>query len=145
MVTRYPHRRTVSDVSQLITSLRRYIVVGIIATGVDWALFCVFVFVMDWHYLLGGTVSFVVATFAGYLSGLRLVFRGGRHQRWVEIALIYLASVLGLAIHMGMLVALAGWLQMHLFLAKAAATGVTFLWNFATRYFWIFDMETSDA
>ena len=145
MVTRYPHKRPVSDVSQLITSLRWYIVVGAIATGVDWALFSVFVFVMDWHYLLGGTVSFVVATFAGYVSGLRLVFRSGRHQRWAEIAFVYLASILGLAIHLGTLTTLVGWLQMHLFVAKAAATVVTFLWNFATRYCWIFDRETSNA
>ena len=127
------------------TSLRRYIVVGAIATGVDWGVFSVLVFVMDWHYLLGGIVSFVVATFAGYLSGLRLVFRSGRHQRWVEIAYVYLASILGFAFHAGTMVVLIDWLQMHLFLAKVAATAVTFLWNFAARYFWIFDEKSSNA
>ncbi len=145
MVTRYLNKRPIRDDSRLITSLRRYLVVGVIATGVDWALFSLFVFVMDWHYLLGGTVSFVVATFAGYLSGLRLVFRSGRHQRWVEIVFVYVASILGLAIHTSTLVVLVGGLQTHLFLAKAAATAVTFLWNFAARYFWIFDRETSNA
>ena len=127
------------------TSLRRYIVVGVIATGVDWALFSVFVYVMDWHYLLSGTISFVVATFAGYLSGLRLVFRSGRHKRWVEVVFVYVASVLGLAMHAGTLVLLVSGWQMHLLLAKVAATGVTFLWNFATRYYWIFDREGSNA
>lgn len=127
------------------TSLRRYLLVGVIATAVDWTLFSILVFAMDWHYLLGGAVSFVVATFAGYLSGLRLVFRSGRHQRWVEIVFVYLASILGLAIHSGVLFVLVGWLQMHVFTAKVVATAVTFLWNFATRYFWIFDRETSNA
>ena len=133
------------DVSKFLTSLRRYILVGIIATGVDWALFSIFVFVMDWHYLLGGTVSFIVATFAGYLSGLRLLFRSGRHKRWMEITFVYLASVFGLVLHMGALVVLVDWLQLHLFLAKVGATAVTFLWNFATRYFWIFETDTSNA
>lgn len=145
MVTQYPPEKSVSDVSLFMTSLRRYLIVGVIATGVDWTLFSVLVFVMDWHYLLGGTVSFVIATLAGYLSGLRLVFRSGRHRRWVEIAFVYLASILGLAIHSGALLIFVGWLQMHLFLAKVAATAVTFLWNFATRYFWIFDRETANA
>jgi len=135
----------VFNISKFITSLRRYILVGAIATGVDWALFLVLVFVVDLHYLLAGIISFVVATFAGYLSGMRLLFRGGRHKRWVEIAFVYLASILGLALHMGVLVAFADWLQLHLFLAKVAATAVTFLWNFAARYFWIFETDTSNA
>lgn len=46
---------------------------------------------------------------------------------------------------MGRLAVLAGWLETHLFFTKAVATGVVFLWNFSTRYFWILDMETSGA
>ena len=125
--------------------MRRYVWVGVIATAVDWALFSVLVFVMDWHYLLSGVLSFLVATLAGYLSGLRLVFRSGRHKRWVEILFVYLVSLLGFAMHAGVLIMLVGWLQMHVFMAKAAATVVTFLWNFAVRYFWIFEREASNA
>lgn len=126
-------------------SLRSYLLVGVIATAVDWALFSLFVFVMDWHYLLAGAASFIVATFVGYLSGLRLVFRSGRHKQWLEISLVYLVSMFGLALHLGTMVALVEWLQLHFFLAKVAATAVTFLWNFAARYFWIFERDTSNA
>lgn len=135
----------VANGSLFMTSLRRYVVVGAIATGVDWAVFSVLVLLMDWHYMLGGVVSFLVATLAGYLSGLRLVFRGGRHQRWVEVVFVYLVSLFGFAMHAGTLLVLVDWLQAHVFLAKAAATVVTFLWNFAARFFWIFDRETSNA
>ncbi len=133
------------NVSEFVTSLRRYVLVGAVATGVDWVLFSIFVFAMEWHYLLAGTVSFIVATFAGYVSGLRVLFRSGRHKRWVEIAFVYLASIFGFALHMGALAVLVDWLQLHLFLAKVVATAVTFLWNFAARYFWIFERNTSNA
>ena len=133
------------DIPKFLIGLRSYLLVGVIATGVDWALFSILAFVVELHYFLAGTLSFIVATFAGYLSGLRLVFRGGRHKRWVEIVFVYLASIFGLALHMGALVALVEWLQLHIFLAKIAATAVTFLWNFATRYFWIFERDTSNA
>lgn len=133
------------NVSEFVTSLRRYVLVGAVATGVDWVLFSIFVFAMEWHYLLAGTVSFIVATFAGYVSGLRVLFRSGRHKRWVEIAFVYLTSTLGFALHMGALAVLVDWLQLHLFLAKVVATAVTFLWNFAARYFWIFERNTSNA
>ena len=135
----------VFDVSKYLMSLRSYLLVGVIATGVDWALFSLFVFGMDLHYLLAGTVSFIVATFAGYLSGLRLVFRSGRHKRWMEIAFVYLASIFGLALHLSVMVALVEWLQLHFFLAKVAATAVTFLWNFTARYFWIFERDSPNA
>lgn len=134
-----------SDWSQFLTGLRKYVLVGIIATGVDWALFSLLVFVLNWNYLLAGIVSFVVATFAGYLSGLRLVFRGGRYPRWVEIAFSYIASLLGFAMHLAVLFVLASWLDVHVFVAKAVATGVTFLWNYAARFFWIFERERSNA
>jgi len=145
MKFRYPDEKAVSKVSMYMSGLRKYVLVGVIATGVDWALFSVFVFIMDLHYLLAGTVSFLVATFAGYLSGLRLLFRGGRHQRWVEITFVYVASLLGLAIHLGVLAALVDGLQMHIFLAKTVATAATFLWNFTARYFWIFEKDTSNV
>jgi len=135
----------VCNVSEFVTSLRRYVLVGAVATGVDWVLFSIFVFAMEWHYLLAGTVSFIVATFAGYVSGLRVLFRGGRHKRWIEIAFVYLASIFGFALHMGALAILVDWLQLHLFLAKVVATAVTFLWNFSARYFWIFERNASNA
>lgn len=137
------YKNLTTEDSPLIKSMRRYFVVGVIATATDWTLFSILTFGMDWNYLLAGAVSFVVATFAGYLSGLRLVFRGGRHKRWLEIGLIYLASMLGLAVHMGVLLLLAGWLGLNVFFAKVAATAATFLWNFATRYYWIFDREAT--
>ena len=133
------------SVSEFLTSLRKYILVGAIATAVDWALFSVLVFLMDVHYFLAGIVSFLVATFAGYVSGLRLLFRGGRHKRWIEIAFVYITSIFGLVLHMGVLVAFVDWLQLNLFLAKVAATAVTFLWNFAARYFWIFRTDISSV
>ena len=133
------------DIPKFLIGLRSYLLVGVIATGVDWALFLILVFVVDLHYLLAGIVSFIAATFAGYLSGLRLMFRSGRHSRWVEITYVYLASIFGLVLHMGALVALVEWLHLHIFLAKAAATAVTFLWNFAARYFWIFERDAPNA
>jgi putative flippase GtrA len=135
----------VFDIPKFLIGLRSYLLVGAIATGVDWALFSILVFEVGMHYLLAGIVSFIAATFAGYLSGLRLVFRSGRHSRWVEISYVYLASIVGLALHMGVLAALVEWLHLHIFLAKIAASAVTFLWNFAARYFWIFERNTPNA
>jgi putative flippase GtrA len=133
------------DASHFFAGLRRYVAVGLIATGVDWVVFSCLVFVFDWHYLPAGIVSFLIATFAGYLSGLRWVFRSGRFQRWVEVAFVYLVSFLGFAMHTGTLVVLVSWMHTHMFVAKVVATAITFLWNYAARYFLIFDRETANV
>lgn len=125
--------------------LRRYVVVGMIATGVDWAVFSSLVFVFDWHYLPAGIMSFLIATYAGYLAGLRWVFQSGRFRRWVEVVLVYLVSFLGFAMHTGTLVLLVSWLHTHIFVAKIVATAITFLWNFAARYLLIFERDTTNV
>ncbi len=145
MDTHPPIKSPTDNHATLIRSMRRYLVVGLIATGIDWVLFTILTFAMHWNYLLAGAFSFVVATFAGYVSSLRFVFRGGRHRRSIEIGLVYLASALGLALHLGVLLVLAGWLGIHVLVAKVAATAANFLWNFATRYLWIFHRDDANA
>ena len=119
-------------------AMLRYSVVGMTGTFVDWLLFALLVYVLDWHYMLAGTLSFILATLVNYLLSLKWVFTGGRHARHREITLVYLASAVGLLINLGVLYGLVEFLALHLFLAKVLASLSAFLWNFSARYFWIF-------
>lgn len=136
---------TVTKNPGLRNSLQKYVLVGVIATAVDWIIFSILIFAMDFHYLFAGVFSFLVATLAGYWSGLKLLFQHGRYRRWVEMTFIYVTSALGFVLHAGALLLLAGWLEMHWFLAKVVATAATFFWNFSARYYWIFSRSTLDA
>lgn len=122
----------------LMRSMTRYAVVGSTGSVCDWLLFALLHFSLDLHYLLAGTISFIIATLVNYLLSLRWVFEGGRHQRHTEAAMIYLASGVGLLINLAALFMLFEWLGLHVFLAKVLASLAAFLWNFSARYLWIF-------
>jgi len=115
----------------------RYFVVGGTCAVIDYAIFSA-MFVLGLHYLLAGTISFLIAVLINYWLSIRFVFRGGRHSRRREIVLVYLVSAVGIAINLGTLTGLVELAQIHPLVAKWGGTAAAFLWNFSSRYLWVF-------
>lgn len=106
---------------------------------VDIGIFFVFAKLAGYDYLLVGCIGFLVATAVNYALSVKHVFRSGvRYSKGKEIALVYLVSMVGLAINQSVLYLLVAQLHRELMLAKLVATGVVFFWNFSVRYFIIF-------
>ena len=129
--------------SPVMRTMARYVVVGSTGAVADWLIFAFLLYVVELHYLLAGTISFVIATLINYLLSLMWVFEGGRHARHKEVTLIYLASGVGLLINLAALFMLYEWLDLHVFAAKVLASLSAFVWNFSARYFWIFERDTA--
>lgn len=130
--------------SPALQAMLRYSIVGCSGTLVDWALFAALHFLVGLHYLLAGTISFVIATLVNYGLGLLWVFEGGRHARHKEVTLIYLVSAIGLAVNLAVLYLLVESGVVHVFVAKVLASLSAFLWNFSARYLWIFQRPMTD-
>ena len=124
-----------SDVS---IAAKKYFFVGGISALIEWVTFAVFLFWMDQHYLIGGACSFIFATAANYFLSVRYVFGTGRRPVGQRIFLLYLVSVIGIAFNLGVLAIGVDILDMHAMAAKVIATGAVFGWNFAARYFFVF-------
>jgi putative flippase GtrA len=70
---------------------------------------------------------------------VRFVFTSGvRFSRGQELALVYLVSGVGLALHLAILYAAVDLLRLELMLSKVGATGGVFLWNFLARNYFVF-------
>ena len=125
--------------SQGFRQLFSYLIVGGIATIVEWACFYIFSYQAHIHYLLATTLAFAISTAANWLAGRLLTFRGAEKQPILrELAKIYAVSVIGLLLNL---------LLMYLFVQKAGlakmagkiiATILVFAWNFIVRKFWIY-------
>ena len=124
--------------SPMMRTMTRYVLVGSTGAVADWLIFAFLLYVVESHYLLAGTISFVLATLINYILSLMWVFEGGRHSRRKEVGLIYLASAVGLLINLAALYLLYEGLGLHVFAAKVLASLSAFVWNFSARYFWIF-------
>ena len=120
-------------------SIVRYAVVGGIAACVDLGFFALFAKYLGYPYLWVAALGFVLATLVNYVLSLRFVFVSqGRHNRRTEIGLVYLVSLLGLALHQLILFWLVEHAASGLMTAKLIATGSVFLWNYLARKYYVF-------
>ena len=117
----------------------RYFVVGGISAALDIGFFFVFAKLLGYHYLAVACVGFIFAVLLNYALSVRFVFTSGvRFSKAQEIALVYLVSGIGLAVHLLVLYVAVDRLALELMLSKVVATASVFLWNFLARNYFIF-------
>lgn len=124
--------------SDVMRAAQRYFFVGAASSLLEWAIFAGFLYLAGFHYILSGTLSFLLATAANYIMSVRFVFGPGGRGRKERIFLIYLVSTVGIAFNLGVLAFGVDVLEIHVMAAKVLATGVVFGWNFVARYYFVF-------
>jgi len=120
--------------------IARYLVVGGASAAVDFALFGALLLMLGTSsWFVAGLLSFVVATAFNYALSVRMVFSAGvRFAMRHEIALVFLASLVGLAVNqcaLWLAYQVAGW---NVLVAKCIGTASAFVWNFSVRNSFIF-------
>ena len=111
-----------------------YLIVGGLATIVEWSGFWFFFHMLHIQYLLATTLAFVFSTFANWLFGRLLVFRGKQNQSLLkEIASIYLTSIGGLILNLLIMYVMVDFLSMGEMVAKITATVLVFSYNYLIR------------
>lgn len=111
-----------------------YLIVGGLATIVEWAGFWLFSEKLSIEYLLATALAFAISTFANWLFGRLLVFRGKQAQSLLrEILSVYLASIVGLLLNLLIMFLLVQLLSVEKMYAKIAATVLVFAYNYLVR------------
>ena len=89
-------------------------------------------------YLLSGVLSFILATLWNFIFARIFIFTSRKHSLLKESALVYVVSLGGLVIDMGVLYACVEWLGISAMVGKIIATGVAFVFNFLARYLGVY-------
>ena len=111
-----------------------YLIVGGLATIVEWSGFWIFFNMLYIQYLLATALAFAFSTFANWLFGRLLVFRGKQNQSLLkEIASIYLTSIGGLILNLLIMYGMVDFLSMGEMVAKITATVLVFSYNYLIR------------
>ena len=116
----------------------KYFFVGGASAVLEWSIFAVFLYVLEQHYLVSGTFSFVLATGANYFLSVKYVFGAGRYERNKRVLLLYFVSAIGIILNLGILAVGIDRLGGHEMVSKVFATAMVFGWNFASRYYLVF-------
>ncbi len=117
----------------------RYLCTGGSAALIDWFFYWFLISFFHAHYLIAALISFTLATIFNYYLSANWVFSGKQqYKRSLEFSLVFIISLVGLAINQFCLVILIELVSMHFMWAKIAATGLIFFWNFFMRRQFVF-------
>lgn len=117
----------------------RYAIAGTVAAVIDFAIFAVFAKFLGWNYLWVATAGFSVATSVNYFLSIKLVFNSGvRFTKHAEFAMVFLVSLIGLAVNQLVLFVAVEAFDVGLLISKTLATASVFLWNFGVRDLYVF-------
>ena len=120
--------------SERVKPLFLYLIVGGLATVVEWGAFRVLNHSLQVQYLLATAFAFVFSTFANWAFGRLMVFKKTPGQSLLqEIAAIYLASIGGLLLNLGIMFVLVQFFSVSEMLSKMIATVLVFAYNYLVR------------
>ena len=111
-----------------------YLIVGGLATIVEWTGFWIFFDMLGIQYLLATALAFVFSTFANWAFGRLLVFRGKQNQPLLkELLSIYLTSLGGLLLNLAIMFVMVDFMNIWEMFAKITATVLVFSYNYLIR------------
>lgn len=111
-----------------------YLLVGGLATIVEWTLYRIFTRLCSMEYLIATLVAILFSTFSNWLFGRLITFRNApKTNIGLEILKIYGASIVGLLLNMLFMWLLHGCLGIWDMLAKMISTGLVFMYNYLIR------------
>lgn len=119
--------------SKQIKDLFLYVIVGGLATIVEWIAFWVLDNPLHVQYLLATTFAFIFSTFANWVFGRLLVFKSSKDSFLREISSIYLASAIGLSLNLLIMFVLVQHFVIDKMFSKITATAIVFIYNYLVR------------
>jgi putative flippase GtrA len=119
-----------------------YVIVGGVATVVEWGLFWLFTYPLKLNQNLSFTIAFVFSTLVNMLLGKKMTFKNSSvinksDSNTInvikETVLIYLVAVIGYVFNILLLNFFTGSFHLNAMGAKMIATGIVFFWNYLAR------------
>lgn len=121
-------------------SLLSFVLVGGFATGVQYAVMALLIWLVDCPLVLASGIGFVISAVANYLLNARLTFRS-KESHGKTLPRFIVTALLGLAIN-SLLLAFLVSLGMHPALAQLLTTLGVLLWNYTINALWTFKNPT---
>ena len=123
--------------SETLKQLFLYLIVGGIATLVEWVLFYIFDTKLGIHYMPATALAFMVSTFANWLAGKLILFKDWSNVI-PEIVKVYATSIAGLFFNLVLMWIMVDIMGLQEMVSKIIATGIVFMWNFLIRKYAIY-------
>ncbi len=126
------HMKLDKKTENLLIQIFKFIIVGGIATLIDFILLFVFKEIVHLQVIISNTLSFCISLIYNYIASVRWVFDVNRDKDPKKNFLIFLIfSIIGLAINDFIMYLLIN--KLSTFISKIIATAIVMIFNFITR------------
>ena len=126
----------------LIGQFLRYLVTGGLAFIVDFGLFALCLYALDWHYLLANLAGLVAGLVLNYTLSIVWVFtaceRTLEKQKVVEFSLFAIVGIAGVGINQLLMFLMVGIFNWNEMISKMVAAVLVLMWNFGARKVMLF-------
>lgn len=125
----------------LVQQVPRALVVSVIAAGMDVVLLVLLVEILHMPKILAATISYLLGGIVQYVLCSWWVFSVAMENVATGFITFSILSLVGLGITDLVMWGMYGRLHYHYLLAKVAALGLAFCWNFTSRKYLIFRQQ----
>lgn len=112
--------------------LMRYFVMAVIIVGIELVTFQV-IYVISTNYFLGTIISFIVGVTLNWTAGRIFIFGSSIHHPIREFTMVLIASLVGLAIQIGVIFVSVQLLLLYPLVGKILSILFSFFWNYWFR------------
>lgn len=128
--------------SSLLGQVVRYLFTGGFSFLLDFGLFALCLYALEWHYLLANLIGLIAGLVLNYFLSIVWVFvackRTLEKNKGLEFALFALVGVVGVGINQLLMYVMVDGLGVNEMVSKMIAAVLVLMWNFGARKFMLF-------
>ncbi len=124
-------------------NLSKFTVVGVVNTVIDFSVFYLLYNVFGVYYVLAHVGAFFIALANSFYFNAIWTFKNlKKDQLFRQIFLFVLIGVIGLALSSLTIYVVGEWFLSNMYAAKVVAMFVSFAWNYAGSWFFVFKPQS---
>jgi putative flippase GtrA len=125
-------------VNALLSKFIQYFFVGLFCAFVNWGVFYFSNYKLQITYLLAAVMAFLIAATVNFFL-CKIIFKSKEGRKKItEYVMVVIAGAIGLSIDLAVMALFIEIFNFSNMFAKIAGTGVAFIFNYASRQFFIF-------
>ena len=130
--------KVTKEKEDLLIQIINFLIVGGIATIIDWLLYFILYNYVKLTPLLANIISYSIATFYSYIVSVKFVFNVNKDNSKKKNFIIFVTlSIIGLLLSEGLIYLMVNVLNIHKMLSKIISTAIVMVFNFVSKKYFL--------
>ncbi len=130
--------KVTKEKEDLLIQIINFLIVGGIATLIDWLLYFILYNYVKLSPLLANIISYTISTLYSYVVSVKFVFNVNKGNSKKKNFIIFVTlSVIGLLLSEGLIYLMVNVFNLHKMLAKIISTAIVMFFNFVSKKYFL--------